>query len=574
MILSEEQIKDRIKNPKAKNDISEAFFFEERLRLHCMPYDENPDWNFAYNSFLSWVRDLLTSEKFERFKELLSSPIPTTDLTDEIFKSFKKIFEASNSRKDYFFEGNNKEEQEAEFRDFLNRNCDVWETKAYNEFKNYICSFMVIDMPSEDQKKEGLTEPYLSFVHIKDVIDASIDDKSNVDWLIYKIGEQKPIYVYVDSEKYATLDSDTNIYKEVSHQLKLTPCRQFWTSNVNDNYFKKKSPISYVLGKLDLILFHEVSKEYTELFAKFPIMDEYEQKEDYDDYSNNLLEPTFNSSSSYGYNIIEDGTVTQRKVEKEDKKNKSIGSGTIYSKRIPEEGQPDIGASVAFISPPIENLEYINENLENRKDDVFVSCTGAFPDFKNDQAKNEKQISSQFESQKAVLFELKKNFELAEKWVSDVMGKIKYPKTYKGCVVNYGTNFFLLTPQDIQEDIKNFKEIGMPETMLMDKQMQFLETTHKTDSNAFTRAKLLMELDPFPTMSIKEVSELAALGQVDVDMFQYKLQLPALIKEYERKVSDIDANLLIEDGDELDELKAELLQMLKPKSKEDDGREA
>lgn len=576
MNLSVSQIKERIRKPIHKREIEEAFFFEERIRFHSIAYDKNPQWNRAFRSFMDWARDLLTTEKYERFKELFSSPVPTTELTNQIFSHYLKIFESSNSRKDYFFDSNNSEEDKAEFMTFLENNAMIWRTEAWHEFRNYICSFMVIDLPTKEQQENGEKDPYMSFVHIDDVVDAKIDNKSNVHYLIYKIGyDEDCIYVYLDNKKYIVLNKNLQKTSEVVHGFGETPSRQFWTSNINDNYFKKKSPLSYLLGRYDYLLFHEVSKEFPELYAKFPIMSEYAEDETNKDYENSILEHTHNSSS---YNNMYEYTLSDGRIgghynreKRDDKKNKDIGAGSTYTKSIPEEGQPDIGAVVEFISPPIENLEYINENLKNRRAEIYTSATGSVPDFKNDQAKNEKQVQDQHESEKNILIEIKTNFELAEQWATDFFGRVKYKDAYKGSVINYGTNFYLVTPSDIQNDIASFKEIGMPESILLDKQSQFLETIYKTDAKALSRAKLLLELDPFPTMSIKEVAELAKTGGVDEDMYDFKVQLPALIKQYERTYSDIDNNLVV-DGDDVDSIKEALLDMFNPKSKEDDGR--
>lgn len=575
MNLSVSQIKERIKNPINKREIHEAFEFEERIRLHSVAYDKNPDWNYAFQNFMSWTRSLLTTEKYERFKELLASPIATTELTNEVFSNYLKIFESSNARRDYFFDSANSEEQKVEFMEFLGKYEMFWKTDAWHHFRNYICSFMVIDLPKESEEEKEY-KPYLSFVHIKDVIDAEIDNRSKVYWLIYKVGEGEDIiYVYVDDKKYIVLNKNKQKINEVVHNFGETPSRQFWTSNVNDNWFKKKSPLSYLLGKYDYLLFHEVSKEFPELYAKFPIMSEYAEDETNQDYENSLLEETGNSSSRYyQYSFTEGGDLNsaryENRLKSDDKKNKSIGAGSIYQKSVPEEGQPDIGDPVAFISPDVTNLEYINENLRDRRAQIYTSATGAVPDFKNDQAKNEKQVQDQHESEKNILMEIKTNFELAEQWAVNWFGKIIYDDSYKGSVINYGTNFFLLTPSDIQNDIASFKEIGMPETMLLDKQNQFLETVYKTDSKALTRAKLLMELDPYPTMNIKEASELAAKNLIDGDMFQFKVQLPALIKNYERTMADIDGDLIV-DGTDIDKIKEALLLMFNPKSEEDGG---
>ena len=83
----------KIKSPKNKERIIKGIEMEKRIRLHTVG---TQDYSTGYDEWLKKIKNLLPTDKYEIFVQLIGEPVPTLDLTETIFDELAKIFEASN----------------------------------------------------------------------------------------------------------------------------------------------------------------------------------------------------------------------------------------------------------------------------------------------------------------------------------------------------------------------------------------------------------------------------------------------------------------------------------------------
>ena len=544
--LTLNQVKEVIKNPYQSGYIKDAIKLQERLKLHLEKTVDLPNWNDAYISYLSWVEGILNNnKKFELFKRLQAVPLDTVSFSQSIFSQYKKVFKTANPKKVWNFKDVKNQD---DYSQFLKRYSKFWETAGFEEFQTNICSFVVVDTP--EVQLTDLPEPYFYFVNVCNVIAADIERCGKIEWVIFCTKENE--YIYIDSTRYLFINKKGEDYtksKEVIHNFGFTPVRQLWTSNLSKNRFVKDSPIAQSLGKLDKLLFSYTAKEDAQLYAKFPIVWEYEQPQTHQDFG--LQQPV----SNYLDNTSDEGgygsTNTTRYASVTDFNNavaltqgeKSIfkGPGTKLTKPLPNGEVPDLGDPAGFVSADTDSLRFIDDDLLKRENSIWYDSIGSPRIAELNQAVNEKQIHSQFEGAENILLEIKMNFEIIEKWTLETMAKIRYGEDELiNVIVDYGDRFFLKSIETLQEELTSAKNSGMPDSFIIDIVEQMIETKYKNDTTQIQRNKLLLHLEPLPTRSIEDMIEINKNFTLSEDVVNKKINFNSLIKRFEREYGSIE----------------------------------
>jgi len=286
MVLEKSQLKEIIQNPINRNNLSAACFHEQRLQMHLDTSITKPSDNVAFQGWLRYIGDIAQNdEKFELFQQLIKYPLVSTSLTNNIYRRFKKVFYGADSRRDFVFSNDN---NKTDFLSYISKYKSYFSEQGFKYFKLNPNGFVGIDYPIE--QKGSLPEPFINFINVNNVHDASVNVDASVNWIIIDLGEQK--YKLIDSEKFALVDYKGDIIldsegneKVMYHNLGYTPVRQFWTSNIsNDNLFLKDVPLNASLGECDFLLSADVGKENVDLFAKYPFLSVLEDDETYEDY--------------------------------------------------------------------------------------------------------------------------------------------------------------------------------------------------------------------------------------------------------------------------------------------------
>jgi len=154
-------------------------------------------------------------------------------------------------------------------------------------------------------------------------------------------------------------------------------------------------------------------------------------------------------------------------------------------------------------------------------------------------AKNEDQIAASFESQESVLFRVKKNFEIINKFADETICKLRYGERFLDCDIDYGTNFFLKDIGDLQEELVQAKESGASDVILESINDNILHTKYRDDNKSITRADIISDLDPLPNRTLKEATELSEAGGIDKINFKIKSNLLSFVKRFERENTDV-----------------------------------
>lgn len=553
--LSKSEALNLIKNPKNSLELSKARQKRIRNRLHAqtdVKLEGFSNLTEAHHvNFLKWVESVLESkESFDRYKKLYIPPVPTNELLDDIFAEHEKVFHAQDRVINVDFE-NVTLKVDADM--YLKRIGDeiFWRTAGFSEYKNSIDNVLVVDLPVESENDE--INPYYYFVdidHIIDIVNTKVlfdaDDMDerylfNTEYIIFRRGI---LTIVIDDEFYRVFEGEGNKLRMTSenpHFLGYAPAKSFWTTPLNDETtIRKKNQVINSLSELDWLLFFEYSKKYLDLYASFPIYSVYKTKCNYIDID--TTQPCVNGYITYNERRG-DKDVPQKKKCPKCSTAVKVGPGQVLEFGAPQDkDDPDLLRNpVKIIGAEETSLKYVQGEVMRLESDIYRNATGAEREEDNSQAKNEDQIKKGLEAKSSIYLSIAQNFEIIHSWALTTIFKLRYGRDVEMSVgVNYGTNFFKTTREDLITHLKEAKEAGLTSYEIHGKKMSIYGDMFKNNPDKLTRIKILSELDPFPDVNVDEVLEWQSKGAaIDPKDLLKKIHFTQLIQKFEREQTGI-----------------------------------
>lgn len=546
MALTESEVREILKSPKARGWINEAATHEGRLRLHSETSFSQQ--GRAITEFFDWVKKLIPLDKYNIFLQLFRFPVDTVALTDEIYSALEKIFDGRDPVYRYDFVDAELEQDWEMYRRKVLREPDFWKTEGFEVMKTAINSLLLVDLPAQQTTEQP--EPYMYFLGIDDVVELKMSSKEKIEFVIFRPDKEK-IAVFDDSS-FRVWRAEGYELKELvvenPHELGYCPARFFWNEPVT--YKKpeiKKSPISNYLAKLDHLLFFSVSRKHLGLYASYPIYWGFSQDCDYEHPENGEhCDGGFIRDFSDNYIVTRDGGIMQCPVCS---KKRLTGAGSFIDVPPPSQANEmaNLRDPVGLLTIDKDSLEYNREEENLIKREIYAGVTGNSVEIINTEAINEKQVQSLFESRTQVLTNLKRNFEIAQKWASETICKLRYGQNFVSCSINYGTEFYLFSAETILEMYEKAKAAKTDSIVLDMLQDQFFETKYRNNVEQLRRTKILVNIDPFRHLTNAEVAAMYQTGQIDYTDYMLKVNFSTYIKRFEREQTN-----LVEFGKDLD----------------------
>jgi len=515
--LSNPEIQKLFKDRPAKKYIDAGIRHQNRLAYHTVTAVSMGDLSPYHNEYIHWISnnkpELLPKDKVERFKQLITLPLPTNELTESIFSHLNSVFKGQDSFFRYEFTD---PEKAADWKEY--NNTEFWQTFGFEAMINAIDSVWVVNLPSEQTSQYPETRDLL--VNIKDVIDISVDRNNVCEHVIFKANGK--VFVYDDMFFRTYSIKDGNISKlpesEIPHNLGYCPARMFWSDMLlKTNYINKKAPLTNVLGDLDWLLTCQVFKKYMELGNSYPITVAIKQTANYENGSNeNNRGRSEETRETLGGNLI--------------------GPGSFFEADPPLQGEYDPMANpIRLISPDVNNLQYHDESLKAKQDRIFYSVVGKDGEATKE-AINEKQVEASFESQTTNLLKIAHNYELIHTFADKCKIDLRYgPEELKAISIDYGTKFFLKSANDLIGDLDTAKKNGSHSSIIDAIMNKVIEAEYRNDTNGYSRAKIIQELDPLPDKTQDEAMSIYKEGGISKEQFIIKCQLLNFVRRFERE---------------------------------------
>ena len=515
-MLSESQIKQLVQEKPNKKYIDAGVKHEERLRLHSELILNKSSLPRAYNDLINWLGskepELLPEDKMNRFKQLCTTPIPTVSLTGDIYTYLYRVFEGQDAFYRYKFKNPQNEQDWKECG-----KTTFWKTAGFQAMQTAIDSVWILELP--EMQTSDLPEPKDRLIDISTVIDIEVNRDNVCQWVIFE--SDRKLYVYDDTNiltyEYKDGKIGTLIFS-AAHGLGYCPARMFWSDMLQPrNYINKKAPLTHVLSDLDWMLVLKVFKKYMDMSNAYPITAAYETA---DDYKETPREE-------------DDG----RTHEEKSNAKSFIGPGTLWTVRPPIQGEPDAMSNpVKLISPDIATLTHHALTIDELAVEIFRKVTGYGGEPENNQAKNEKQIMSGFESQMIKLRSIATNFEKIHTFADETKIRIRYGEdALEDVSIDYGSRFFLHSTEELVENMKNSKAAGMDEGVIESMTDELLETKFRNDRGSLMRARILRDLDPLPDKNINEAIQIMGAGGLSKINFVIKANKISFAKRFDRE---------------------------------------
>lgn len=537
MGLSVEFIQAELKSPSKRNEINEAVKQQERIKFHA---DTNMSAVLGrpYNEFVLYLKSQLPTDKYLNCLNNLKFPLPTNTITDRIFTILAKVHDGRNPAIDYQFKSMDARADWEKYRTMVLGEPSVWSNKMWDYFKTEINCVLVVDMTNEPI--DGKSAPYFYPVPIGNVVSYGNNPQTGgMDWLIFF--SNNGTFVVVDDTSYRTFSLSNNKLSLLSiseHGLGYCPARFFWNEPLSlSNPDVKKSPLSKVLADLDYYLFRTLSKKHLDLYASFPIYSGYEEECDYMDADGNTC--------YHGYLQKPDGTmvldVSGNPVACPLCKSKKslAGAGTYVTVPVPKDGLPDMRNPIQILGIDRDSLDYNVADLERLRKEIIASCVGVDSDIINEASIADKQVDASYESKDNVLNRIKKGFEDAQWWVDTTICKLRYPDVFISANINYGTEFYTLTPEVLRSRYNTAKEGGASDTELDALRAQLIETEYRHNPMQMQRMLLLSELEPYRHLKKSEVLNLYNQGLINAEEVILKSDFSGFVSRFERENTNI-----------------------------------
>ena len=487
------------------------------------------------------MKSQLPDDKYTTALNNLKFPIPTNRLTRRVFVKLAKIFDGRNPAFNYQFKTSEYGADWSAYRQHILEESKFWSNTAWDYFKTEINCVMVVDMPLVPDIADNKPQPYIYFVPIQEVVSYEIDARTGgMLWIIYKY-ENK--FIVLDGESYRTYSKTekNGLGERLSsnpHSLGYCPARFFWNESLSLGCPDiKQSPLSRELSALDWYLFKSLGVKHLDTYASYPIYSAYEEECDYSDKDGNVCHK--------GHLQSPDGTFLTDLMGNPvlcpvcHGKKQLAGAGSFISVPIPEEGQPDLRNPVTITTIDKQSLDYNVGELKRLETEIINSCVGVDNTILNETSLADKQVDATFESQDNVLNRIKAGFEDAQEWADKTICRLRYGDAFIDASINYGNEFYTLTPEALQKRYNAAQEGGASESELDALRQQLIETTYRHNPMAMRRMFILKDLEPFVHRTLEQVREMQKEGIIPIEMFLLKADFMGFIRRFERENNNI-----------------------------------
>lgn len=534
MALLREQVKEIVLRPQNKQLIHKAISHEARLRFHTESYINPMDISAPFTEFAEWVKKLIPKDKFRIFLTLFKFPTQNIELTTKIYQELERVFDGRNPAVTYQFTDNTLNDDWEYYRHDIMHEPNVWKSKGWATLQTAINSVMVVDMPAQQVTERPA--PYFYFLGIENVIDYK-SKGDDLEWIVFKQPEKK--IAAFDDEFMRVFEVDDkgkvgNMITEVQHNLGYCPAKFFWTTPLSQQQPDiKKSPLSPQLGNLDWLLFFRVSKRHLDLYAPYPIYSAYAADCSFrNNETGDYCDGGFLRNANGEYKITRDGMVERCPVCG----TKHIaGAGSFIEVPIPKDGTADLKDPVTITTVDRNSLDYNVEEEKRLANEIYEKVTGTGGDVQQKESINERQVTANFEDKKNVLTSIKKNFEEAQKFVDDTICRLRYGEAFVSSNINWGTEFYLYSVEDLQAIYDAAKKSGASEARLDMISDQIIATENRNNPQQMQRMFLLKQLEPYRHLTLTEAQNLYNKQLIDPILFLIKINFATFVDRFERE---------------------------------------
>lgn len=537
-----EQLREEITKNRNAAQLTRAKMHQNRIKFHTVKRVtafNSPYLSLPLTQFMAMAKNILPHDKFKVFEAMFRFPVKTNEVTGICFDKLSRIFDGQNASVGYEFQSAADRDDWADYRSSRLDEPNVWRTKGWEFFKSEINSVLIVDVPREQRGEKP--EPYFYWLPIKDVITYRADPTTGVmDFIIFKrpdeivVLDDSSYRVWEDKKHTGQINGEPIV--EAPHDLGYCPARFFWNEPISlEDPDVKASPLTAELESLDWFAFFHISKRQLDLMGAYPILSGYEQRCDFSNAENGDYCDGGYLRDKQGRYRFDPAGMLLRCPKCGNKR--TVGPGSFVEIPVPNEaeGQPDLRNPVQMLKVDRDALDYNVDEQERLKSEIITAVVGQDEIVTDRDAFNEQQVRANFESVTTVLRRVKRGFEDAQMWVESTICRLRYGSSFVSARVNYGTEFYLWTVDDLRGRYKAAKEAGASEAELDALQDKIIATEYRNDPEMLRRMQMLADLEPMRHRTAQEAAEAMGQGLISPDAVKVKVNFPEYIRRFERE---------------------------------------
>jgi hypothetical protein len=540
-----------IQKNKYREEINEAIEQEDKLFFFLQTQVTNNLFTSRYtnyilstayymnNPFMNWVRSWMREDNFLTFSKFFRFPLPTNALLqDDIIPQLEKVFDSQNKVFQYHFESEDAEIDALNYMSLLGYD-NYFESEAWEARLERHNSVLVTDL---SQTKEN--EPYRYLVDIRQVVAIDFYSADVVKWILFK---DKDFYYWYTDRFYSVWKKEetkgfTFIFA-TPHELGVAPAI-FISPQLNINKkVVRKHIFSNFLTKFETYVSLKVIFELFNTNVGLPSISMYSLKKRPcgSKFQGGAWCVDGHLTTKYGFQRGVNNTVLRCPICNP---KTPVQIGTVF--KIPKptpskEGGAIIDLQDNFIKfhyPPPEVLEFEEDHINRLENDIRFQLVGSDKETTNEDSKNRDQIKKGLRTLENTLKGISKTISKTKKRADDILFKLRYGEDYKGSFIDYGTDFYLESVDELTKQLEDAKKSGN-RILISELNRSIDETTYRNDQNKRERGNIIRQLEIFSNDSPAEVDERKSKELISDEDYQYYIKFDDLIKRFELERGDL-----------------------------------
>ena len=530
MSLSDAEALKVVQSPSNQSEVKRGEQYQSKLRLLTLPMDlDDLGKETAWTGLLSNLKGKLTATSYSAITKYFEFPMSIVMMTNDMATDLYKVFDGRNAVFSVDYPNDRiKETASTVLSELAVRN---WmERVGKKVLKCQPNTVVIIDkdehgdpillaVPNEKIKGYQFTSKgefkYIVFVHSE-----GTDEQGN-KWTKYGLYDDEFYRVYIETGGRYSLEIEN------PHDLGSCPARFYFDNPlINKHKFNRSIPFSNVRGVMRQWMIIDLYEYYQDNVSAFQLTEGPDTGCDDEACDNGRI---YIDPDMDGDTVVSSGYYNDCKTCAS--KN-LVGPGIHLGIEVDTDPSvQDTRGIFRFIAPEIPALEYTGikqQARENRIKENTVGFSGAV----TSTSVNEMQIKALVESRKKPLLDIKFYLDDLYKWI--VTSTVKLVYNVDVIVnANFGTEFFILSPEEIQDLIIKSKTAGSQATYIEQLNKLLIATEYKGDPNLEKRMLIAKDVQPAPFKTQLEVRELLKEGMMTRDDYYIHSNFTDLLNEFE-----------------------------------------
>lgn len=508
--LTQAKIQELWKAPKNKMAIDRAAKDNDRQMFHAQLSMDTSDTNTYYHIFLARAKNMLNNtEKFNKFKTIMSFPLPSNNIISKASDEWNKIFSGKDRSEEFQFTDENLEDDFEEFLDRINFTSTI-EQNLFTKIKQAVNTIAIVDVPQVEDDGDPLASPYIYFVETGRCSDVDVDNSGKILYVMFETGsaeKENRRLVFIDTEFYRSFVIDRNGDLidpiESAHNLGYCPATFIWRDVVDpDLPIRRYNAVTEITADLDKYVIADIFKDHADLYASFPIMWKY----------NDACEDPWTAG---GENLVDANNQPYRK------ETPYMGPGHQIDLEVPAGESAKMSVPAGFVQSDRTLLDYNQEKVKKLEVKIIKHLTGVDGELQDEKAFNESQIRSQYETRHAVLKYWAENIQFVHKFLVQTIAMLRYGDQFISAHIDYGEDYFLYDQITATKDYLEAKEAGLPSYVVNALRKIVEDIITRTSPTMKSRFDIQAQLEPYRDIKLSDVDRLSPEWELKANFSSY-----------------------------------------------------